>query len=621
MVIHGVATSHNDPLRPSHNHGSQVVESIRKDTCKVEERKRSEALPKHCRCNDSNITKPQHVEQCFNKHLCEEKCDDSLTSMAYCETKDRVNCELQCAGDGPGYNSAADQQQCTVENAQTIKDQLYDRCIGRISTFSDDHKSGAELVCEGGCEQLCRNLANSGRINEFLNNRCGTSITEAKAFAQCRDNAFNTQIATNLPRHPNNLPPKFTWRNQNEKCKEGDECDHAMQMAFDETLTECKNLKQKAVLCCKDPIKCVEGGDKKTRLFTDVGPVNGGISTQCLLLKQKFSNASNLGNQMASQCRNSASSCVRVCKQKMESDFLSLFAYYCAFDLRVASEYKAEEHTCSEKLIGKYSGLYRQKLSSIPKQCEGEGYKSHQMAQNAAEILKSALSAAKCEEQASGGITSSGGTTGSDSGTQSSTGSPGSQSSSGGDSSIWSPMGGPQAPGVHVGGGDDSSSGKSIQEPNTDGGGGGGGDDPSSSRSLSSADSFGKGTDKNFREAGSGSAGKSGTGAVYGGGAVGGGAHLKGSQAALGKKIGKAGKKAGGKEAGKEGKDKEALRNFAKVGKNSGKDSYSFWKKLPPRETPNNRISSFGSPHDNIFKRISDRFDLMCRTEQIPCTD
>ena len=158
-------------------------------------------------------------------------------------------------------------------------------------------------------------------------------------------------------------------------------------------------------------------------------------------------------------------------------------------------------------------------MSSIPAQCEVEGHKSHQMAQDAAEILKSALSAAKCEEQASGGLTS-GGTTGSDSGTQNSaTGSPDLQASSGDSGMQWNPgMGKPQAPGVHMGGGGDDSSSSNKSGADTDGS-----DGDLLSRALSSADGFGKGKDQMFGEAGSDSkTGQQkgvGAGAVYGGGA------------------------------------------------------------------------------------------------------
>ena len=42
-------------------------------------------------------------------------------------------------------------------------------------------------------------------------------------------------------------------------------------------------------------------------------------------------------------------------------------------------------------------------------------------------------------------------------------------------------------------------------------------------------------------------------------------------------------------------------------------------KKLFPKEKRNKKIGKFGSPHDDIFKRVSDRFQYMCRTKKIDC--
>ncbi len=60
------------------------------------------------------------------------------------------------------------------------------------------------------------------------------------------------------------------------------------------------------------------------------------------------------------------------------------------------------------------------------------------------------------------------------------------------------------------------------------------------------------------------------------------------------------------------------LREFSKT-KNSQqvKNTGLSLKDIQSIRSPNTKVSSFGSPHDDIFNRISNRIELLCRTDRI----
>ncbi|MCY4321922.1 MAG: hypothetical protein OXC37_05950, partial [Bdellovibrionaceae bacterium] len=289
-------------------------------------------------------------------------------------------CEASCNGPPFDFNQSGTSfshaiKRCTTENEQRLKQNLLNGCHQIIKDLNES--KGAELVCPGGCDLFCHNQV--AHVPE-----CGESVTTSQGFENCF-NILHRKIATNLPQDPHKLPSNFTWKHKNEKCDLGQNCEVTLEVAFNNALKSCEQLKNKAELCCKDPLKCV--GDNR-RLFTNESSLNNGdISTQCVLLKKKLTNTGNLGHQLANKCRSQASHCVSACQNQMEDVFLSLFEKYCAFDLKVASAYNPQVHTCSEELISKYSDFYTQNYLTIPKACEKEGYKSQQMARNAEEIL------------------------------------------------------------------------------------------------------------------------------------------------------------------------------------------------------------------------------------------
>ena len=122
---------------------------------------------------------------------------------------------------------------------------------------------------------------------------------------------------------------------------------------------------------------------------------------------------------------------------------------------------------------------------------------------------------------------------------------------------------------------------------------------------------------------GGGSSGGGGLGGTGGGGSGGGGRHgaygaRKPAQVALGLKSGGKFKGYGG------GGNKSNPSKRSRTRKKSKKDPKNFAsldlkKLLPKGKQINHKTGKYGSPHDNIFKRMSDRIQWMCRKERIDC--
>ena len=184
----------------------------------------------------------------------------------------------------------------------------------------------------------------------------------------------------------------------------GTECEQKIADAFSKATTECNNLKDKAILCCDEPLKCT---DEETQKLLDSinkqGASSSGISENCRKVKEKFSDIGNIVQKMAAKCDTIISSCKEHCNTQITETVPSVFNKYCSLDLNTEVSYDHNEHTCSEDLINNYVGKYIKELAPIPAQCESKQEKANQMAQSGEEVLKSALSAAKCEEQARGG--------------------------------------------------------------------------------------------------------------------------------------------------------------------------------------------------------------------------
>ncbi|MDE0518217.1 MAG: hypothetical protein OXH36_01480, partial [Bdellovibrionales bacterium] len=116
---------------------------------------------------------------------------------------------------------------------------------------------------------------------------------------------------------------------------------------------------------------------------------------------------------------------------------------------------------------------------------------------------------------------------------------------------------------------------------------------------------------------GGGGLGGLGSGGPSGGRDRGGKAPARKKKVLLGFKGGKFTGYGGG--ASNSGEERSRRRASRSGKKRRGVAALDLKKLLPKGKQLNNKVGKFGSPHDNIFQRMSDRIQWMCRTEQISC--
>lgn len=542
------------------------------------------------------------------KSACVSHCENSVSQKMFgCEeVKGAVqrNCKGKC---GNSYlyvieDDAEAKQACTDKNKAILKNQLTNYCNAtRVQAISNLRPG--KLICPEGdasntkCGEFC-----DGQIKGYLKNIqqiCG-DITTKSGFGDCQG-ALQSQVDQNLPTNPDQLIRQgFSWQ----KCAFGMPCAQEIESAFNTVLQQCNNLKAKATLCCDDPVKCVDAGKANQALFSDLSSAPTGMAEKCRLIKETFGEVGNVGQKMASQCREKASACVQGCGEQITNNFRNKFHQICTFDIMKEETYNRATHTCSPDLVNTYVKKYKGELATLVAQCEVEGQKSNNLAQSADEVLKSALSGAQCEEQAQGGVDipsapqPGAGQTGFSSGAAGAT----TSSITAEPTLTWRDPGKKDKPmsGSEGGGASSSRDAAGGLSENIEGSQPGleGGTRHSNKKGTSEKD-------KNV-------IGGGGAGSVAGGV----GQKLQGPAGKLKKPGDKSGKT---KEGAEEEIDKLSQRQFAKTGSGDQNSGVPSWTKIKPRQNLNTRISAFGSPHDDIFKRISDRITLLCRQEKLHC--
>ena len=556
-------------------------------------------LAEGCDCEAPRSQRVQNLFICL-KNNCTSHCKAQVSQQMYgCEkvkSKEGENCEENCTKDCRYDldNNAEAKQNCVRENKQIVAEKLMEICDGSRPDA---------LICPGGdtrenhnCGETCKSVVNQ-QING-LDSNCG-DITVQNGINNCLG---TIQAGSTLPQTPSQLPKDFAWQ----KCDFGMPCAQRIERMFNTVFQQCNNLKEKATICCDDPVKCVEADSANKALFTDLSSAPAGMAEKCRLIKETFGDVGNVGQKMANQCRDKASACVQTCGEQIADNFRSEFHQTCAFDILKEETYDRTKHTCSPHLVKTYAQKYRDELAPLIAQCELAGSKSKDLAQSADNILKSALSASQCEEQARGGVDFPA----PDPGKPRQAGAFATDAADGNASAL------PVEPTLTW-----RDSGKKDQPMRGSEGGG-----ASPSRSLSAAEGLSEDIEWSQQRPGSkqssrGSSNRAGSSkngreVIGGGGAD--------SAGAVGRKLQGKGKKPGdisgkaGEGAEEEEIDKLSQRQFAKTG-GKKQNTRPSWDQIKPRNNLNTRISSFGSPHDDIFKRISNRIVVLCREEKLHC--
>ena len=357
------------------------------------------------KCDGSPNAEKELIE-CV-REVCQDQCQEHINShLNACEGTQYNNpCNSLCNGDPPIFepdNNQLKQVQnnCAQANREQIKQNLVEQCQHRLRELSQGR---GKLICPGGnthnpnCNTFCKNQANKIANNsQCLNN---DKITSHLGFQNCQ-NQLTEQISSTGPQTPEALAQTKGFSFQ--KCALGDHCEYQLQQYFHTGLTNCQQFNKQAKTCCSEPLKCLskEGNQALNQGQNNISQQDS-ISHSCAKLQQSLNQAGQVSQKMADTCQKMAKNCTQACSQVIASHIQKPFLDTCAFDLTTETEYNPAQHTCAKNMILKYSTQYQQKVIPLLSSCQAEDQKSQSLAQNAKELLKSALSAQQCQQQAS----------------------------------------------------------------------------------------------------------------------------------------------------------------------------------------------------------------------------
>ncbi len=423
-------------------------------------------------------------------------------------------------------------------------------------------------------------------------------------------------------------------------CEKGgnQSCEADLVLALDEAIETCAELQKKANKCCHSPEQCVGGG--LATALDGLGKLHVGMSAfrgakeQCDAVKETSGLYAGMKGAMVGQCTSKANSCQSGCRQE-QNKVAKAFKEACRGSIRDKEGYNPSEHSCTERFFSHYKEQYitthttqsdgrEVNIAKAPGQCEVTGREANRSIQDMSTNIGTSLLASMREcggepplewEQKSPVIPQQP--------IIRPTGSP-----------IISSPDGPPAPVPELGGGGPDKDPrkrrrKPFELPD---------DDPLSGPAdpLGEEPDLGEDEQEEDKSSPGGMSGLlggrgGGTGGGLGGLGGGGGSSGpgrrggSGGDSAKGKKIlhGYAGGKFAGYSGGgsASGNSRRGYRRGAKRGKGSkrGLASLDLKKLLPKGKQLNHKVGKFGSPHDDIFQRMSHRVQWMCRTNKIPC--
>ena len=465
-----------------------------------------------------------------------------------------------------------------------------------------------------------------------------------------------------------------------ECCRTGMACEIRIQRAVDDAKEVCSEFREKAFSCCYQPTACLPGGEVTGQIANVAGMVNsasgGSMSETCKKLKQSFAGFSSINAFMATSCRSKARRCSSKCNEAL-NDIDDVFQDACGVSLDTSRGWK-NSFKCDSNVYEEYQYAY-EKLEDVPDECKEVSKESNRQTAQVAIQLAGLLTTAKacklkladdeppaptpctfgcpsCMECVEGMCKSKkcgpcqvcmagdgkcrsiciAGQTCGDSGQcefTSDTGSTGSTDSS--DPEVNS--GNPLLGGINAGAGgggsltDESGMGRELGSEF-----GSTGDGPFQESDFDLTDS---GLPVKSGQAGSvggllGGSGGGGGGGGLGGGAGGGSGGGGGGDGGYGGGDGDAasndilqgfesgkfsgyGGKGGHKGYGKAPRDGRGKKGR---GKKKRKQAKLDLKNLMPKDKKLDKARrKFGSIHDNIFQRISNRVQVLCRTDKIRC--
>ena len=590
---------------------------------------------------------PSHSGTLINK--CEEICDDpNILSMYNVDDFDGASVST----DAFLYKYREFEKKwndirakCIAEAKETFVDAYAEKCEEKIKKIADEHEKTILCAEEATkqnpqCKEYCKSKADelyeeADISGEFIVNvhmglppdandedkrRVYQSLIEADMGRVVQREIAQLEIVDN----ENKLVDPLHWL----PCKKGkgQACESNLYRALEEAQDICSDLQNEARECCHEPEQCVGGGlvhalDNLGKLHVTIAGMKG-QKKQCEAVQQTFGMYGGTQGAMAAQCMNKASACSQGCNAEVEK-VAEAFGKACNHDPRTKANWEEDVHSCDRKLFDHYMKNYkgltnteRISIGEVSDECKTTGKEANRRIQDMSTHLGTSLVAGMKE--------------------------------CGMEPEEWKPPPPPEGCPPNCPPPPPTCPPVCPTPPpppppiETTGGGGGGGPsnvaDPFADDPLPQAANpfdedpdlgdggpdVGKGVQKGMSGllGGGGGTGGGGLGGLGGGGSSGGGrnrgggAPAKKTKVLLGFKGGKFTGYGGGSSSGEEKSRGKASRRSKRK---RGMASLDMKNLLPKGKQLNHKVGKFGSPHDDIFQRLSDRIQWMCRTDQISC--
>ena len=180
-----------------------------------------------------------------------------------------------------------------------------------------------------------------------------------------------------------------------ECCMTGMACETRIRRAVNDAEENCKKFKEKAENCCYDPASCLPGGEVAGQIANVAGQVHGAsgdsMSETCKKLKQSFTGFSSINAFMAANCKSKARKCISKCNEGL-NDIDDAFRDACGVSIDPDRSWK-DSFKCTQDVY-EYQYAY-ERLEDIPDECREVSKESNRQSAQVATQLVGLLTTAK----------------------------------------------------------------------------------------------------------------------------------------------------------------------------------------------------------------------------------
>ncbi len=181
-----------------------------------------------------------------------------------------------------------------------------------------------------------------------------------------------------------------------ECCMAGMACETRIERAVSDAEENCEEFKEKAEKCCYEPASCLPGGEITGQIVNVAGQVNsasgGSMSETCKKLKQSFAGFSSINAFMAASCKSKARKCASKCNEGL-NDIDDAFQSACGVSIDPDRSWK-NSFKCTQDVYEDSQYKY-EKLEDIPDECREVSKESNRQTAQVATQLVGLLTTAK----------------------------------------------------------------------------------------------------------------------------------------------------------------------------------------------------------------------------------